>query len=324
MNNTLILETQYRIYDGLLACGLLVCLVIGLPGNCLALKYFLQTKKRNLSTLLYIVACSIDVGSSTIHLPVAFSLLKNRNPGLLDNKSFCLIWNVILFLLQQMSIFVVMTLSLSRAIVIKYPFYKVNKRAVLVSIALYLIYHCIWNTILFTHIHTDMEVYCTIAPSDEHTKSSLLSNFFIFNYSACLGIPPIIVFLTFLVSIVMLQKDRVANNVSQRRNQHASITITYFTALFLCCNCLTFINCCLLTYAFVSNTYSIYESSFMSFYSWLLSLIFCTVLNASLNPLLYVWRMGEMRLWIVGILPNRASSPSGAIANTNIETETEL
>jgi len=176
MNNTLILE--YRIYDGLLACGLFFCLVIGLPGNCLALKYFLHTKKRNLSTLLYIVACSIDVGSSVIHLPIAFSLLKNRNPGLLDNQSFCLIWTFILYLLQQMSVFVVMTLSLSRVIVIKYPFYKVNKRAVLVSIALYLVYHCIWNTILFTHVHTNMD--CTIAPIEEQTKSSSLLNFFMF------------------------------------------------------------------------------------------------------------------------------------------------
>ena len=299
----------------------------GLPGNCLALRYFLRTKKRNLPTLLYIVACSIDVGSSIIHLPVAFSLLKNRNPGLLDNKSFCLIWNFILFLLQQMSIFVVMTLSLSRAVVIKYPFYKVNKRAVLVSIALYLIYHCIWNTILFTDMHIVLkeDVSCTIAlsPSDEPPPSSLLSIFSMLNYSACLGIPPIIVFLTFLVSIVMLQKERVANNVSQRRNQHASITITYFTALFLCCNCFTFINCCLLTYTMVFKT-NIYENSFMYSYSWLLSEIFCTVLNASLNPLLYVWRMKEMRLWIVGILPNRSGSPSGEIANTSHETETEL
>ena len=321
MNNTLILETQYRIYDGLITFGLFICFVIGLPGNCLALKYFLHTKKRNLSTLLYIVACSIDVGSSVIHLPIAFSLLKNRNPGLLDYQSFCLIWTFILLLLQQMSIFVVMTLSLSRVIVIKYPFYKVNKRAVLVSIALYLIYQCIWNTIFST------QETCTTALSDEEPQGSLsFSIFFMFNYSACLGIPPIIVFLTFLVSIVMLQKGCVANNVSQRRNQHASITITYFTAFFLCCNCFTFINCFLFTYTMVFKTYPgpIYENSFMSFYSWLLSEIFCTVLNASLNPLLYVWRMREMRLWIVGILPNRASSPSGVIANTNIETETEL
>ena len=203
MNNTLILETQYRIYDGLITFGLFICLVIGLPGNCLALKYFVHTKKRNLSTLLYIVACSIDVGSSVIHLPITFSLLKNRNPGLLDNQSFCLIWTFILLLLQQMTIFVVMTLSLSRVIVIKYPFYKVNKRAVLVSIALYLIYHCIWNTIIST------QETCTTALSDEvPQRSLLLSIFFMFNYSACLGIPPIIVFLTFLVSIVMLQKDR--------------------------------------------------------------------------------------------------------------------
>jgi hypothetical protein len=41
-----------------------------------------------------------------------------------------------------------------------------------------------------------------------------------------------------------------------------------------------------------------HENKFMFFYSWVLSELFCTVLNASLNPMLYVWRMKEMRLWV--------------------------
>ena len=291
------LETQYRIYDGLIAFGLLVCFVIGLPGNCLALRYFLHTKKRNLSTLLYIVACSIDIGSSVIHLPVAFNLLNNRTVGLLSNQVVNSIWYFVLMLLQIMSIFVVMTLSLSRAIVIKYPFNQVNKRAVLVSIAVYLFYHCICNSLFFFLPEAAMDSSYGTSTSDASLPESLLLYLlYMFNYSACLGIPPIIVFLTFLVSIVMLRKNPVANNVSQRRNQHASITITYFTAFFLCCNCFTYINCCLFTYTLLSNSYPgpIYDNYFMSSYSWLLSEIFCTVLNASLNPLLYVWRMREM------------------------------
>ena len=69
---------------------------------------------------------------------------------------------------------------------------------------------------------------------------------------------------------------------------------------------------------------AIYDNDFMSLYSWIISEIFCTALNASLNPLLYVLRMKEMRLWIVGILPKRASNDSEGIENSNNETEIQL
>ena len=290
MNETSILETQYRIYDGLLAFGFFACFVIGLPGNCLALRYFVHTKKRNLSTLLYIVACSIDIGSSVIHLPFAFNLLNNRTLGLLSNTVVDSIWNFIILLLQEMSMFVVMTLSLSRAIVIKYPFYNINKRAVLVSIAVYLLYRCSCNCLLF--FVPEMHYNYAFSPSDvspnltpESSLAALLFTCYMFSWIACSGISSIIVFLTFLVSIFMLQKEhvRVADSVSQRRNQHASITITYFTALFLCCNCFFFISICLLTYTVASGSMAIYDNDFMSLNSWIISEIFCTVLNASLT-----------------------------------------
>ena len=54
-------QTQYRVYDGLLASGLLLCSLIGFVGNCLALAYFIRSRKRNLPTLLYITACCVDM-----------------------------------------------------------------------------------------------------------------------------------------------------------------------------------------------------------------------------------------------------------------------
>ena len=85
----LMLKTQYRVYDGMLALGFCLCLLIGLPGNCLALKFFVQSEKRNLPTLLYITASSIDIISSVIHLPLVVNLLNKRNPGALGHKLFC-------------------------------------------------------------------------------------------------------------------------------------------------------------------------------------------------------------------------------------------
>ena len=36
--------TQYRVYDALLATGFCFCFIVGLPGNILALTYFVKTK----------------------------------------------------------------------------------------------------------------------------------------------------------------------------------------------------------------------------------------------------------------------------------------
>ena len=131
-----LLQTQYRVYDGLLAAGFCLCFLIGFPGNCVSLTYFIRTQKRNLPTLLYITACCIDIVSCVIHLPVTANLLNKRNPGLLGNEVFCMIWRPMLIIAQMISMFVVMMLSVTRTIVILFPFYKIRKKTVFASVFL--------------------------------------------------------------------------------------------------------------------------------------------------------------------------------------------
>ena len=40
----------------------------------------------------------------------------------------------------------------------------------------------------------------------------------------------------------------------------------------------------------------------MFFYSWQFNFIFCTVLNAAINPILYVFRFDKLRGWLTEIL----------------------
>jgi hypothetical protein len=75
----------------------------------------------------------------------------------------------------------------------------------------------------------------------------------------------------------------------------------------LLCNCFTFLNVILFLVTKISYI-PLYLNKFMFFYSWLLSELFCTVLNASLNPLLYFWRMKEMRLWLLNHFDIRLSA----------------
>ena len=312
----LMLETQYRVYDGLLAVGFCICFIIGFPGNCLALKFFVQSGKRNLPTLLYITACSIDIISSVVHLPLIFNLLDNRDPGLLAEKIFCSIWYFLILTLQLMSMFVVMLLSLIRAIVIVSPFYKVNKYAVLISIPVALIYFSAWKAgyIFLGDPHYSRGFgYCEIYLHDY----VFLYNIYMFNCSICTGVPPVIVFFSMLVAIVKLKTKSMVSG-SRHNNQQASMTIIYFAAVFLSCNFLTFLNNALYTYSRISSHDYLYfyGNTFLFFYSWLISEIFCTVLNAALNTILYMCRMKEMRVWVWSLL--RVNQPAPEESNEQL------
>ena len=297
----LLQTTEFKAYDNVIAVVLFLCFLIGLPGNCLALKYFIQNKKRNLSNCLYIIACCIDVCSSIIALPAAAGLWNGRNPGILGTPIICTTWYYSLMMLQLTSIFVVMLLSVSRAIVIVFPFFKVNKRAVLSSIVGYVVYQSAWNVSRYFDSGGASFYYIPAAYCLSLSKGALDTAFNI-DFTICLAAPPFIVFSALLVVIFKFRGDNGISETSQRNNRQSSLTITFFAALFLFCNHPSFLNQTMYIYTNVQNHIypgPIYSNNFMYFYSWIISTCFCTVLNAALNPVLYFWRMKNFRSWIL-------------------------
>ena len=287
-------RTQYRVYDGLLAAGLCLCFLIGLPGNCLSLTYFIRSKKRNLPTLLYITACCIDIVSCVINLPVTVNLMNQRKPGLLGDEICCMIWYFIFVSAQLMSMFVVMMLSVTRAIVILFPFYRIKKAAVFVSISLAFLHVFFLNAIFI--FDGDYQYSRALTFCDFVSKPNLIQDLYGTSYSLWTGLTPLIVFLAMLVAICKLKSQNQLGTAPNNRHD-ASITIICFAVLFLCCNSLTFLNIMLITYSKISGQgyLDFYNNTFMFFYSWQLSEIFCTVLNASINPILYIFRFKDMR-----------------------------
>ena len=80
-------------------------------------------------------------------------LQSSEQPGswvILGISAVCSMSDFLLRLLQVMSMFVVMILSLSRTIVIVFPFYKINKTAIFKSIFVYFIFHFICMTCYIT------------------------------------------------------------------------------------------------------------------------------------------------------------------------------
>ena len=302
-------DLRFRIYDGLLALGLGLCLIVGLPGNCLAWRHFYNSKSKGMSTLLYQIACTIDACSSVIHLPVMGTMLTTRKPGPFADPTFCFGWYFVFQMLQLMSMFTVMLQSISRAIVIVFPFYKVNKKAVLISLGIYFLHHITWTLLYFVvsiGFYSPGVGYCV-----RWIKESPIKTMYFVNYTIFVGIPPLAVFIAFVVTVIKLTKQQLVQTCTHRKKHDASVTISYFAAVFLICNSLTFINIMVFTVSvtFLSIPYPgpVYSNEFMFFYSFPISEIFCTVLNAALNPLLYLWRIEKMRLSVKNMFNKRVA-----------------
>ena len=299
---------NFRIYDTLVGVAFSLCGLVGTPGNIAALGYFRSTGKKDLATQLYTAVCLIDICSSICHIPVTATFFNNRQPGVFDNGIVCMGWYTFHGYLQMISMFLVMLLSLSRTIVIISPFFKVNKSAVISSFVLYSVLLAVflgWSAVKPSVCFQGNaqcgfnrnEGYCYRVLNSLNGDISRGLNQAM--YAILIGFPAVIITASFIVSTAELYRQQ--QSISNRRNRRASVTMTLFTAAFLVCNFPNFTNTAL--YAVASSglvTYPgpIYSNKFMYFYSWVISEVFLTVLNASLNPILYFYRMSGFRTYL--------------------------
>ena len=235
--------------DTFLGTILILCSALGIPGNLLSLSYFLHTKNvKNVSALLYKAICLVDLTTSVFTLPAAHVLFTARRPGLFNNYTFCVTWVVIYEYLQVMSIFLVMLISVTRSVSIVSPARKIPARAVLLAIILYTLL-ILTERVLGTH--QALKYSYAFSPDDPNCWG--ISEFqgqwpFFLQatlYALRVGLPSIITFLSFVVSCWKLATmKKVGEGASFKR---ASVTIAWFTGIFLACNLPFFVNVSLLS-----------------------------------------------------------------------------
>ena len=294
-------EDQFTVYDTLLAVIMSLCTVVGLPGNLLSLIYFYSASKQNFSSLIYTIVCCVDICTCVIHLPVMIALYNSRRPGIFRNTTFCVTWQVIFYYVQKMSMFLVMSLSLSRTITLFYLRYKIRKKFLIAAYLAYTTFLVVWNIIVYIFGRPDhwygyhkFDVYCY---NDLYRKP--------FSYieqlvrAICIGLPPAITTISFtLVAYKLLGRSRVASK--SKKKYQAVVTMAMFTALFLVCNFPCLLNNIVwLINKLLYNQYPgpLYSQPFLLYYSWVISEVICTVLNAALNPILYLSRITDLREW---------------------------
>ena len=307
----------YRTYDVLIGLILLVCFVIGLPGNLASFIYF--SRRKDFAGLVYSLISGIDTITCLIHIPVMLALFNDRKPGIFANKIFCVGWNVVFYFQARISMFLVMSLSVSRTIAIVLPFCKPKKSIFLISCAAYTFYLSVWYLLIMLFTRKDMfygydrpSVYCLYFLQSSASFAQIEQTFF----ALSLGIPPIITLISFIISFSKLIRSNSALRMS-RRNRQATVTLTAFTGLFLLCNLPCFVNNAVYMAGFLMDSEyprPFYTSTFMFFYSWVLGEILSVSLNAAFNPVLYVCRIKGLRIWTVNLVTSRNALPLRSVS----------
>eukprot|EP00116_Pleurobrachia_bachei_P003923 sb/3464185/ len=300
--------------DYFLATILVICAVIGCPGNVLSAQFFAGKTRKDLVTRLYITICVVDSVSCIFNLPVAVSLFAGRRPLWFQYKALCILWESVSLLQTKLSIFLVLILSATRTIAIVKPFYTVRKWAVLVAVVGYPL--LLISGLLFAVINSTTRerfryswdgVYCyyNYKYPWEHVVNAIQ-----------IGLPPILIFVSLVVSIIKLhystkvtaarQHSPASGGAKKEQGRfQASVTIAMFTGLFLFCNLPLFTN---LIHNVASKYFDIaypgffFGSPFMFWYSWHIAKVQCMVWNAALNPVLYYCRMKRLRRWVNNFL----------------------
>jgi len=319
-----------NICDTFIALILTLCTLVGLPGNIVSLLYFNSVKHKNFSNLIYTIVCNIDVCTCVVQIPVMIALFNARRPGVFGETIFCKGWSVAFYYLQQMSMFLVMLLSVSRSIKLIFLQHKIKRKYLIFSFLLYSGLFAIRFIIVLifekddnTFMYRFTDIYCLY-----DVEAEPLSYIDQLIHSIGVGCPPIITTISFTAFLFLLFRNGQISKTNKKKHQ-AAVTMGIFTILHLACNLPCFLNNILwfITELEYSDDWPepFYGSKFMLYYSWLISDVVSMVLNATLNPVLYFYRMKSLRDWVNAIIHgNRATestdlslrTPQDVIANS--------
>ena len=86
-------DTYYDSVDITLGAISIICFLVGLPGNLLALVFFLRMKK-SIPTCIYIFITANDILTALCIFPVSLTFLNQRNQIMFQYKTFCDLWGV--------------------------------------------------------------------------------------------------------------------------------------------------------------------------------------------------------------------------------------
>ena len=319
-----------------------LCFLIGTTGNIVSFLYF-NSKKRDMSSVIYMQITANDVLVSLTVLPVGFVYLSERSAGIVFGTSVgCETWSYLWETVVAQSNFMVMCLSITRTVSLISPFTRQKLSHVIIAPIIFLVLRL--ATIVAVHfIDQGMEAryYPRFARCDFYLNETLINeaihHSLLVSTNLVYTAPAFVVGISCVISAVLL--TRTSEHVHQRQLQktrnRATVTILLFGLLYVVCNVPLVVNYILQTYALNTNNkqwyFTLYQfDTHMYFNNAMRTLLLAA--NSAANPLLYLWRMPPLRGYIGRILelrrqrrrgPNyvlEGRSNSNVVHNNNVES----
>ena len=188
----------------------ILCFLIGTIGNSISFTFF-SSKKRDISSVIYILITATDILVSIVALPVGISFCSQRQPGFIFGSDFgCESWVCLWYGSISISIFLVLCLSISRTLSLIRPFQKQKVKHLLIAVSTYFTIQLIQITAFQTLKHSSNSVYypefgrCDITFSSFSTASIHLQR--AIRILTCVA-PAFVVAISSFISAVSLTKQ---------------------------------------------------------------------------------------------------------------------
>ena len=277
-----------------------LCFLVGTIGNAVSFLYF-KSKKRDISCVSYMMITANDIVGSTTILPVGISFCDKRQPGLLFGNTWsCVAWKYVWSSAVSFSIFLVLSLSVTRTISLLRPFRKQKVRYLIIAVVTYFVLLMTtrigWRQLEDTKIafHPKASSCGTFLVAD-----ILASGVVFFIVSNIVQIAPAFVVATScIISTVLLTRrnQHVQQRELQQSRNRATVTILLFALLYGVCN-VPYVVDQILVLIYTKNRQGhqeLYKFDPLLYYRSVTYLLLPAV-NSAANPILYFWRMPPLR-----------------------------
>ena len=229
-------------------------------------------------------------------IPVAICFIHDRQAVLFGYDVFCYSWGILWAIIPFMSVFLVAVLSITRTISLLNPLGVVDKGWVMGIIATYTAYIVLWSTLPVSFgygkfKYTTSDVYCW----EDTAPNTWYSNIEIVNGATLLAFPIIPILISCIISIYSVLSSLHISKLSRsvrHMKLEATVTIIIITVAYICLNIPIFI----IWVLYIYDKFEVRKEVILYYYSWCVCYVVCVAFNATLNPVIYFFRMEKFRV----------------------------
>ena len=283
-----------------------LCFLIGTLGNFVSF-FFFKCKKRDISSVIYMLITANDIVVSITVLPVGISALSQGQPGLIfGNKYGCETWYGIWNVAIKLSVFLVLCLSVTRTFSLLRPFQRQKIKYFVLAVGIFMVINVAFEATMSSRDYTRMLFLsegfrCILFVAVEAAFIVFTVNDNLFYTS-----PAIVVAMSCVISVVVLTRRNKVGNLQQKELQQsrnrATVTILLFALLYGVCNIPLLIDFVVLTYEEITGNMQVYYNFYQfdkHLYYRIVTLTLLPAANSAANPILYFWRMPALREYIM-------------------------